>query len=234
MMTSLTPRRSGWRWCSRLHLPVFLLGLPSGALADIRRPPALLHGHAVLGGRHGGRAVRGIALDLMTAPLLLALTFANGIGLAMRWPVFAAIVPELVPRRSCRRRSALNGIAMNASRIIGPLMAGADRRARAPSGCSRSTRCCRSSPARDLRWRREHTPNPLGREPLASAMRVGVQFVRQSQRMRAVLLRIACSSCIRPPCWRCCRWWRAPARRRCGHLHVLLAAMGVGRHRRGC
>jgi MFS family permease len=35
-----------------------------------------------------------------TPPLLLALTFANGIGLAMRWPVFAAIVPELVPRRS--------------------------------------------------------------------------------------------------------------------------------------
>jgi len=38
------------------------------------------------------------------APLLLALTFANGIGLAMRWPVFAAIVPELVPRSQCRRR----------------------------------------------------------------------------------------------------------------------------------
>ena len=34
----------------------------------------------------------------MTAPLLLALNFANGIGLALRWPVFAAIVPELVPR----------------------------------------------------------------------------------------------------------------------------------------
>jgi MFS family permease len=41
----------------------------------------------------------------LTAPLLLALTFVNGIGMAMRWPVFAAIVPEVVPRgTSCRRR----------------------------------------------------------------------------------------------------------------------------------
>jgi MFS family permease len=45
-----------------------------------------------------------IFFGAVSPPLLLALTFANGIGLAMRWPVFAAIVPELVPRPSCRRR----------------------------------------------------------------------------------------------------------------------------------
>ncbi|REN15653.1 MFS transporter, partial [Mycobacterium tuberculosis] len=65
-----------------------------------------------------------LALDLMTAPLLLALTFANGIGLALRWPVFAAIVPELVPRPQLPAALGLNGIAMNASRIVGPLTAG--------------------------------------------------------------------------------------------------------------
>ena len=42
-----------------------------------------------------------------------------------------------------------------------------------------------------MRWRREHKPSPLGRERLVSAMRVGVQFVRQSRRMRAVLLRMS-------------------------------------------
>src|SRR5919201_428883 len=57
--------------------------------------------------------------------LVLALTFANGIGLAMRWPVFAAIVPELVPREQLPGALALNGVAMNASRIIGPILAGA-------------------------------------------------------------------------------------------------------------
>ena len=56
----------------------------------------------------------------MTAPLLLALTFGNGIGIAMRWPVYAAIVPELVPPELATA-IALNGIAMNTSRIIGPV-----------------------------------------------------------------------------------------------------------------
>ncbi|MFM8766246.1 MAG: MFS transporter, partial [Rubrivivax sp.] len=32
----------------------------------------------------------------LNAPLLLALTFLNGIGMALRWPVFSASVPELV------------------------------------------------------------------------------------------------------------------------------------------
>jgi hypothetical protein len=31
----------------------------------------------------------------------------------------------------------------------------------------------------------EHRPSPLGQERLLSAMRVGVQFVRQSPRLRA-------------------------------------------------
>ena len=30
----------------------------------------------------------------LSAPMLLLLTFLNGITMAMRWPVFAAIVPE--------------------------------------------------------------------------------------------------------------------------------------------
>ena len=52
-------------------------------------------------------------------------------------------------------------------------------------------RCCRCCPAFViLRWRHEHQPSPLGRERLISAMRVGVQFVRQSPRMRAVLTRV--------------------------------------------
>ena len=106
-------------------LPVFVLGLPSGALADIvdRRRyfavtqlwvacVALLLCLASLAG-------------VLSAPLLLALTFANGIGLAMRWPVFAAIVPELVPRHELPAALALNGVAMNMSRVIGPVLAGA-------------------------------------------------------------------------------------------------------------
>ena len=85
-------------------LPVVLFGLPSGALADIlnRRRWFMFTQFWVAANALILCAV--LAADAMTAPLLLALTFGNGIGLAMRWPVYAAIVPELVPRASCRRR----------------------------------------------------------------------------------------------------------------------------------
>lgn len=173
-------------------LPVFLLGLPSGALADIldrRRyfmatqfwvaAVAMVLCVAVLAGG-------------MTAPLLLALTFANGIGLAMRWPVFSAIVPELVSRAHLPAALALNGIAMNASRIIGPLVAGAII-ASAGSAWVFVLNAVLSlgSGLVIMRWKRDHVPSPLGRERLPSAMRVGLQFVRQSPRMRAVLWRIS-------------------------------------------
>ncbi|MDQ0588252.1 MFS transporter [Variovorax paradoxus] len=192
MMTSLTTSPI---WVALVQsastLPVFLLGLPSGALADIldRRRWLVatqfwLAGTAIV-------LCAAIAMDMMTAPLLLALTFANGIGLALRWPVFAAIVPELVPRPQLPAALGLNGIAMNASRIVGPLTAGM---LIASAGTvwvfALNAVLSVASGFVVLRWRREHTPNPLGREKLISAMRVGVQFVWQSHRMRAVLSRI--------------------------------------------
>jgi MFS family permease len=193
MMTSLT---ASPMWVALVQsastLPVFLLGLPSGALADIldRRRWLVatqfwLAGTAIV-------LCTAVVLDLMNAPLLLALTFANGIGLALRWPVFSAIVPELVPRTHLPAALGLNGIAMNASRIVGPLLAGT---LIASAGSvwvfGLNAVLCVASGFVVLGWQREHTPNPLGRERLISAMRVGVQFVRQSHRMRAVLTRIS-------------------------------------------
>ena len=193
LMTSMAPSPL---WVALVQsastLPVFLLGLPSGAFADIldRRRYFMVTQFWVAGVAILLATL--VLLDAMTAPLLLALTFANGIGLAMRWPVFSAIVPELVPRQQLPTALAMNGIAMNSSRIIGPLVAGAIIAA-AGSAYVFLLNAVLSIIAAFviMRWRREHRESPLGRERLTSAMRVGLQYVWQSGRIRAVLLRVA-------------------------------------------
>ena len=114
LMTSLTS--APWLIAmvsSAATLPVFLFGIPSGALADIidRRRYFIVTQFWV--------ASVAIVLCItaligaLSAPLLLALTFANGIGLAMRMPVFAALIPGLVTREELPQALALNGVAMS-------------------------------------------------------------------------------------------------------------------------
>ncbi len=173
-------------------LPVVLFGLPSGALADIlnRRRWFMFTQFWVAANALILCAV--LAADAMTAPLLLALTFGNGIGLAMRWPVYAAIVPELVPRVELPTAIALNGIAMNTSRIVGPVVAGA-LIASLGTGYVFLLNAALSLAAGFviMRWRLEPKASVLPGERFFGAMRVGFQYVAQSPLMRSVLLRIA-------------------------------------------
>lgn len=172
-------------------LPVFLLGLPSGALADIidrRRYFAITQLWVAV------NALVLAALSLtgtLTAPLLLLLTFANGIGLAMRWPVFSAIVPEVVPREHLGSAMALNGISMNLSRVVGPVAAGAIISA-VGSGAVFVINVLLAVAAfvTILRWRSTPRISTLPGERFVGAMRVGWQHVMQSPRMKAVLVRI--------------------------------------------
>ncbi|NML17470.1 MFS transporter [Azohydromonas caseinilytica] len=172
-------------------LPVFLLGLPSGALADIvnRRRWFMF---TQLWVAAVGVVLAAVSMaGLLTAPLLLALVFVNGIGLAMRWPVFAAIVPELVGKRELSAALALNGVAMNASRIAGPIAAGAII-ASLGSAWVFALNAVLSVMASYLvwRWRYEPRHSALPGERFVGAMRVGVQHVRESPGMRIVLLRV--------------------------------------------
>jgi len=172
-------------------LPVFLLGLPSGALADIvdrRRWFASTQLWVA------SVAVLLALLSLsggLSAPLLLALTFVNGIGLAMRWPVFAAIVPDIVSRERLSGALALQALAMNLSRVFGPVVAGA-LLAAAGSAAVFVVNALLSlvAFAQILRWRTQPRTSALPGERFVGAMRVGLQHVRQSPRMKIVLLRV--------------------------------------------
>ena len=193
MMTSLTASPAMVALVqSASSLPVFLLGLPSGALADIidRRRYLIFTQFWVAG---VGTLLCVVTLaGAMTAPLLLMLTFANGIGLAMRWPAFSALIPELIERPQLPAALALNAISMNMSRIVGPIVAGA---LIASLGSAYvfllNAAISIVSGVFILRWRSERKVSALPGERFLGAMRVGVQYVRQSRRMHAILLRIS-------------------------------------------
>jgi MFS family permease len=193
MMTSLTATPL---WVALVQtaasLPVFLLGIPSGALADILdRKRYFLFTQIWVAGVASLLSLA-IFMGALSPLVLLLLVFANGIGLAMRWPVFSAIVPELVSRAQLPAALALNGVSMNASRIIGPLVAGA-LIASVGSAWVFLLNAVLSLVAAVVitRWRREHKPHPLGRERLGSAMRIGLQYVAQSSHLKGVLVRIS-------------------------------------------
>jgi MFS family permease len=172
-------------------LPVFLLGLPSGALADIldrRRYFAATQLWVSL----NAVVLAGLSLaGLLTAPVLLLLTFSNGIGLAMRWPVFAAIVPGIVSRDELPAALALNGIAMNLSRVIGPALAGALLAAVSPAAVFvLNTLLAGVAFVLILRWKSESRASALPGERFLGAMRTGLNFAMQSPRLKVILLRI--------------------------------------------
>jgi MFS family permease len=173
-------------------LPMFLLGLPSGALADIldRR---LYFAATQLWVSVVALVLAGLSLSgLLTAHLLLVLTFANGIGLALRWPVFAAIIPQVVDRDTLPSALALNGIAMNLSRVIGPALAGALLAAVNP-GAVFALNAVLAAVAMGLilRWRGAPRTSALPGERFIGAMRVGIAHTMQSVRLKTVLVRVA-------------------------------------------
>ena len=173
-------------------LPVFLLGLPSGALADILDRKRFLLITQLWVAVVGSVLALAVFVGVVTPPILLALVFLNGVGLALRWPVFSAIVPELVPRPKLPAALALNGVSMNASRILGPLLAGGIIASLGSAWVFLLNAVLSTLAAFIItRWKRERRPNPLGRERLGSAMRVGLQYVIQSYHLQGVLLRIA-------------------------------------------
>jgi MFS family permease len=172
-------------------LPIVVLALPSGALADTFDRRRLLLAVQV------GQFVVGAVLaaltfaDRMPPPLLLTLTFALGAGQALTLPAWQALIPELVPRHELASASALGAISMNLARAVGPAIAGV-LIAQAGIGWVFALNALSFLvfAAVLLRWRRpaddEDTPERFG-----AAVRAGGRYVRHSFVVRRILLRAA-------------------------------------------
>src|SRR6266404_2557140 len=109
---------------SATSLPVFVVGLPAGAIADIvDRRRLLLFTQTWMLAATALLAMLAF-LDLMTPTTLLILTFALGIGVALNTPTWQAITAELVPPSELTRAVALNALPINIGRAVGPAIGG--------------------------------------------------------------------------------------------------------------
>ena len=174
-------------------LPICLLALPAGALADIvdRRRFLILVQIAMLAA--AGLLAALTAVGLINAWSLLALTFAIGIGSAMNGPAWQAIIPETVPRNDLGQAVALNSVSFNIARALGPAIAGAIVAAFGAALAFALNAVSFLAPVQALAmWRRQPTDSSnFPREHLIGAMAAGVRFVRSTPRVQAAIVRIS-------------------------------------------
>ena len=105
-------------------LPLLLLGLPAGALADIFDRRLLLIATQAWMLVCAGVLAALTMTDHVTPATLLGLTFALGVGTALMGPAWQAIQPDLVPPREFSQAVALSSLTFNTGRAIGPALAG--------------------------------------------------------------------------------------------------------------
>ncbi|MEA2002983.1 MAG: MFS transporter, partial [Actinomycetota bacterium] len=105
-------------------LPLLFLSLAAGAVADMfDRRWVLVIAQMTMGLSAASMAVLS-ALDRITPAVLLALGLLLGVGLAFNLPAWQATVPDLVPRGMVASAVALNSVAFNVARAVGPALGG--------------------------------------------------------------------------------------------------------------
>jgi MFS family permease len=173
-------------------LPILLLAVPAGVLADLVDRRRLLLATQV------GMAVVAAALTAfafahdLSPWLLLALTFLLGCGGALNGPAWQAIQPSLVPRELLGRAAALGSVNQNIARAIGPAIAGA-LVALAGVGWTFALNAVSflGVVAVLVRWRpaADAPRSTQEREHVRAALRAGGRYVWNAPRVRRILLR---------------------------------------------
>ncbi|HZR32269.1 MAG TPA: MFS transporter [Terriglobales bacterium] len=170
-------------------LPVFLVALPAGALADLvdrRRLLIVTQTWMVI-----AAAALGVitVLHLVTAWLLLLFTFFLGLGAVMNDPAWQAITPEIISGEQHASAVALNSAGYNVARAIGPALGGAVIAA-AGSGVAFLINAASFFGVIFFlcQWKRKAKNGAEGGR-IWGAMKEGIAYVRQSPAVKAVLVR---------------------------------------------
>ena len=105
-------------------LPMFLLTLPAGALADIVDARRLLIGAQAFVAAVSVAFALAVTFHLATPSLLLTTTFVLGAGGALAAPAWLLTTPMLVAKEDLDSAISINNTSFNISRAIGPAIGG--------------------------------------------------------------------------------------------------------------
>ncbi len=172
-------------------LPMMLLALPAGVLADAfdrRWMLVVIQGYFI--------AVSALlavltAAGRMPPALLLSFTFAVGAGQAMLSPTWQSLITELVPREEFAAATRLDMVSVNVSRAAGPAVAGfVIALWGVPPVFAVNVATGAVLLIILIAWRRPTVTLPQ-RERFVPALRSGSRYVRHEPVIRAILLRFA-------------------------------------------
>ena len=170
-------------------LPVFLVILPAGALADmIDRRRFLLITQAWMVAAAGVLGVFTL-LGWTTPWILLAFTFLLGLGAVMNDPAWQAITPEVVCNENHAPAVALNSVGFNVARAIGPALGGLVIAATSSGVAFLLNAASFFGVIFFLyRWKRPHFETPPS-ERMMQSLRAGLRYVGSAPVVHSVLIR---------------------------------------------
>jgi len=175
-------------------IPVFLVVLPAGALADMvdrRRLLLFTQGWMVV----AAAALGGLTLWHVVSPwTLLVFTFFLGLGAVMNDPAWQAITSEVVSPPRHASAVALNSAGFNVARAMGPALGGIVVAA-AGSGWSFLLNAASFFGVIVFLWRWKRAPHqPLAKRRVRNVIMEGFRYVRGAPQVRSVLIRTAAFS----------------------------------------
>jgi MFS family permease len=171
-------------------LPMFLLALPAGALADIIDKRRFLIAAEVATTVVSALFAALVMLDLVGPTTLLLFMFVIGATGAMTAPPWQSIVPSLVPRKDLAAAVAANSVGINISRAIGPALSGlitAGLGIAAPFWLNAFSNL--GAIGALVWWKTPKESSRLPAERFASAMRTGIRYARNNLPLRATFVR---------------------------------------------
>lgn len=211
-------------------LPLLVLGLPAGVLADLFDRRKLLIGTTIWMTIMAAVLALFQWYEILTATGLLLLVASVAIGTALSAPAWQAVVPELVPRSHLAPAIALNSLGINISRAIGPALAGVVLSTMGPAVAF----ACNAVSFLGvlvvlLLWKRDVKQDDLPAEQFHWAMMSGIRYVRFAPAFRAVLVRSFLFASFAVVLWALLPLvTRELLGGSAGQYGILLAAIGVG------